>query len=230
MGTYDTKAADRPAGQIPWEAGPSTDEGAPESRLYRAAAALEQYRRLDCPAERLERLAGSVLKNESLRAAIGGRWLGHALHPLLTDWPLGLWMSASLLDVLGGPSARTPARRLIAFGLAAALPTSLAGLSDWLSASQAQRRVGTVHAATNASAVALYSFSLAARYRGRYARGVALALAGGLATSIGGYLGGHLSCARDTALRATYSSRWADPRVQRSSRPIDPPDPFAEAP
>ncbi|MDP8927642.1 MAG: hypothetical protein M3O70_03450, partial [Actinomycetota bacterium] len=27
-----------------------------------------------------------------------GRWLGHPLHPVLTDVPIGLWTSAVVLD------------------------------------------------------------------------------------------------------------------------------------
>src|SRR6476620_10713852 len=31
--------------------------------------------------------------------------LGHSAHPFLTDVPLGVWSSAALLDLLGGPGA-----------------------------------------------------------------------------------------------------------------------------
>src|ERR1035437_4964789 len=33
---------------------------------------------------------------------LNGSWLGHPLHPALTDVPIGAWMGASLLDVADG--------------------------------------------------------------------------------------------------------------------------------
>src|ERR1700754_3582342 len=37
--------------------------------------------------------AGQVVKN-----AAHGTWLGHPLHPVLTDIPIGAWMTAAVLD------------------------------------------------------------------------------------------------------------------------------------
>jgi uncharacterized membrane protein len=138
---------------------------------------------------------------------LGGRWLGHALHPLLTDVPLGTWMSATFLDVAGGPRSRDAARKLVAAGLVASLPTVAAGLSDWMVANREERRVGVVHAATNTVALGCYAASFAARRRGRHGRGIALGLAGVTAASVGGFFGGHLALARDTSLRASASAR-----------------------
>ncbi|MDQ1057418.1 hypothetical protein QFZ23_001319 [Arthrobacter globiformis] len=39
--------------------------------------------------------------------------LGHSVHPLLTDVTLGCWLSASILDVAGGPQARHSAMVLV---------------------------------------------------------------------------------------------------------------------
>ena len=36
------------------------------------------------------------------RDALSGTWLGHALHPLLTDVVIGSFLNATLLDLLGG--------------------------------------------------------------------------------------------------------------------------------
>lgn len=38
----------------------------------------------------------------ALKDALSGAWLGHALHPALTDVVLGSFLSATLLDLLGG--------------------------------------------------------------------------------------------------------------------------------
>jgi hypothetical protein len=171
------------------------------SPLYRAAARLEGTTALDPLVHGLQTVLPPGLEQGKARDLLGGRWLGHPLHPLLTDLPLGAWMSATLLDLMPG-SNDAAAERLLGFGLAATAPTVAAGLSDWLFADQRERRVGIVHAMANTGAAGLYAASLIARRRGRHRLGVALALCGGITATAGGFLGGHLSTARPTALRA----------------------------
>ena len=154
---------------------------------------LESDTRLDPAADRLSVLAGAVVNSPGRSDALRGAWFGHALHPVLTDFPLGAWMSASLLDLVGGPGARLASRRLIGFGLLVAGPTAATGMAEWQATSGPARRVGTVHAGVNATATVLYASSWLARRRGRHAPGVVLGLAGGLVATVGGYLGGHLS-------------------------------------
>jgi uncharacterized membrane protein len=173
------------------------------SPLYRAATRLEQTSALDSLVHGLEWVLPAGMQEGRARDVLGGRWLGHALHPLLTDLPLGAWMSASLLDIMPGRDTDAAAERLLGFGLLATAPTVAAGLSDWLFADKRERRVGIVHAVANASAAGLYGASLVARRRGRHRLGVALALGGGITAIAGGFLGGHLSTARPTALRAS---------------------------
>jgi nitrite reductase/ring-hydroxylating ferredoxin subunit len=130
-------------------------------------------------------------------------WLGHPLHPVLAQAPLGTWLSASLLDAWPGSSPGTAAasRRLVLAGLAAALPAALAGSADWSELQEQQMRVGVVHALANTAAVALYAASLAAPDRA--ARG--LRLAGLTAVAAGGLLGGHL------AFRQSAGANQAEP-------------------
>jgi len=128
--------------------------------------------------------------------ALRGQWLGHALHPLLTDLPLGCWLGAGLLDLVGGQRGRDRARRLVGLGLVAAVPTALAGLAEFAVVRDARsRRVAAVHGLGNAAVVALYVKSWSARPRSR-TRGVMWGLAGGSLAWMTGYLGGHLSFAR----------------------------------
>ncbi len=127
---------------------------------------------------------------------LSGTWLGHPLHPLLTDIPIGAWASALVLDLFGGDSGERAADQLVGLGAVAALPTAVSGLSDWSDMLGAERRIGFVHALGNATAVALYGLSYVSRRQGRRGRGLALSLLGASAVTLGGYLGGHLTYRR----------------------------------
>jgi uncharacterized membrane protein len=164
--------------------------------LLAGAEWIEGSQELDSFASKLQSVARPLLARERLMNALRGKWLGHSFHPLATDFPLGAWMSASLLDLIGGKAGRRPAEKLIGFGLVASLPTAAAGFADWVQTAGGPRRVGVVHAAVNLSAAALYATSLIARRKDHYRIGVGLGIAGGLTATAGGYLGGHLSLAR----------------------------------
>ena len=126
-----------------------------------------------------------------------GDWLGHAVHPVLTDLVLGTWTSATLLDLFGGADAAVPARRLIGTGLLAVGPTAWTGWAEWSEAGPREKRVGLVHAVTNGVAISIYAASWVARHRGRHGSGARLALAGAAVSGLGAYLGGHLAAARN---------------------------------
>jgi nitrite reductase/ring-hydroxylating ferredoxin subunit/uncharacterized membrane protein len=150
--------------------------------------------------EALERLAEPVawsvrplVAARPVRNALSGVWLGHRLHPLLTDVVIGSLASAALLDLVGGRPAEDGADLLVAAGIAAAAPTAAAGLSDWVDVTDRGRRLGLVHAAANVAGLALHSASLACRRSGHRRLGKALSLAGLGIVGVGGYLGGHLS-------------------------------------
>jgi uncharacterized membrane protein len=175
-------------------------QGRPPGRapasVVEALRRLEDDERLDVGARCLAPLAAATVRSPARERALRGTWLGHALHPLLTDFPLGAWASASLLDLVGGRAARKPARRLIGFGLLTAAPTVASGLAEWHATAGHARRVGVAHAGLNVAATALYGWSWLARRRGHHWRGVVLGLGGGLLATAGGYLGGHLTIVR----------------------------------
>lgn len=170
---------------------------------------------LDGPAKSVGRRVRGVLSPGALRDALSGSWLGHPLHPLLTDVVIGTWMSANLLDLLGGRDNSAASETLIGAGIAASLPTAVTGASDWADAEPADdatRRTGVVHAAANVTALALYGASLVARRRGRWGLGAGLAAFGATAMGAGAYLGGHLSYARGVGVDQTLydggSGEW----------------------
>ena len=135
----------------------------------------------------------------ALKDGLSGTWLGHALHPALTDIVIGSFLGATLLDLLGGDPDGRARSRLIGAGLAAAGPTALTGANDWADtepASDGVRRAGLVHGASNTGALSLYAASLAARRRGARRTGALLGLGGATMLLAGAYLGGHLSFSR----------------------------------
>ena len=126
----------------------------------------------------------------------GGRWVGHPLHPALSDLPVGLWAGVMVLDALDrDPAPRRgidAAGKLSAAGIVAAGATVLTGLNDWAVSNDQDRRVGLFHGLLNTVALGLQGASLGARIAGRRGRARTLAAASLTATAAAGYLGGHL--------------------------------------
>ena len=162
---------------------------------------------LDAPAKTIAKQIRNVLPaGGGVKDVLSGTWMGHALHPLLTDIPIGTWTSATLLDLFGGAASRPAAQKLIGVGLAAAAPTAWSGWSDWADTEPGNdpvRRVGIVHAIANGAAAVLYGASFAARRRGAHTAGVLLGLAGAGAMGAGGYLGGDLVLAKGVGVNET---------------------------
>src|SRR5919206_4376193 len=173
---------------------------------------LEETSALDAPGKAVGKAVRNALSQGAVKDALSGTWLGHAVHPPLTDVVIGSFLGASLLDVLA-PDSDAAARRLIGVGIAAAVPTALTGANDWADtevADPAVRRVGLVHAAANVTALGLYATSLAARRNGARGRGSALALTGAAVLTVSGYLGGHKFQTRGGGPQQTT----LDPRAQ----------------
>jgi nitrite reductase/ring-hydroxylating ferredoxin subunit len=156
----------------------------------------------------------SALKPQALKNALHGTWLGHPLHPVLVQVPVGSWISAGLLDAI--PPLRPAATVLIGTGVAAAVPAALSGAADWSEQSAGVRRLGALHAVLNTAALGLYAGSLVARRNGRGALGRVLSYTGlGIATASAS-IGGHMSYAQSsgashaaTAARA-LTTEWID--------------------
>lgn len=162
---------------------------------------LELATALDGPVRSLEAKIRSAFGTGTRGAVLRGEWLGHAVHPLLTDLVLGTWTSATVLDLFGGPDSSAAARQLVGTGLLAAGPTAWTGWAEWSAAGQREKRVGLVHAVTNGVAILTYLASWNARRRGRHGAGAKLALAGATVSGVGAYLGGHLALARKVSSR-----------------------------
>src|SRR5437764_14050300 len=112
---------------------------------------------LDSPAKAIGKAVRDSVGRGPLKDALSGTWLGHPVHPMLTDVVIGSFTSASLLDLLAS-DAEAASERLIALGLLAYLPTAAAGINDWADAEAVDdgiRRVGMLHAGCIAIAAAL---------------------------------------------------------------------------
>ena len=193
--------------------------------------AVEGAQILDGPAKAIGKKVRSTFGPGVVRDLLAGTWLGHALHPLLTDVVVGSFTSATLLDVTGGDEDGGATERLIGVGIAAALPTAVSGSMDWADSEAVDsrvRRTGIVHAASNVTALGLYAASLAARRRGDRGRGKALALAGAGVLGAGGFLGGHLSFTRGVGVNQTVFDEggvpedWSDAMAADALKPGEP--------
>ncbi len=136
-----------------------------------------------------------------------GRWLGHALHPALSDLPIGFWTGSFLLDVAGKDDA---AKLLSAAGTAGGVAAFATGVADWSVTDGRDRRLGLLHGLLNTAGMAMQVVSLAARLRGRRRQarnwsGASLAL-----TYASAYLGGHLVMER--GLMVNHTLWTAGPR------------------
>jgi nitrite reductase/ring-hydroxylating ferredoxin subunit len=140
----------------------------------------------------------SVLRPEAVKDFLHGTWLGHPLHPVLVQVPIGAWTSAGVLDAV--PGMRPAATLLIGTGVAAAAPAALSGAADWSEQEPGVRRLGAIHALANTAALGLYVGSLAARARGRGVLGRLLSY-GGLGVATGSAaIGAHMSYAQSAGM------------------------------
>lgn len=169
--------------------------------LQRAMESLGQQQWLDPIADRVQKSvlgaygAGGIV-GQRLKNVMHGTWLGHPLHPVLTDVPVGAWSVAAVFDALeaGGNQRIGPAAdAALTLGLVAAVPTSLSGMTDWSATDNPARRQGMIHAWLNSVATVLYVASLVSRRRGSRSAGRWLGYTAYAVVSASAYIGGHLS-------------------------------------
>jgi nitrite reductase/ring-hydroxylating ferredoxin subunit/uncharacterized membrane protein len=173
---------------------------------------IERLKSLDPIADLVQRGVRAVVPSDTvIKDLLSGTWLGHPLHPPLTDVVVGAWTSSWLLDATGR-RARPASQLLIGAGILAALPTAAAGASDWADLRGGSRRVGLVHALGNTTALTLQILSLRARRRGYHGAGVGLSTLALATASLSAWLGGHLSFGRGVGVNQTafedFPSSW----------------------
>jgi len=127
---------------------------------------------------------------------------GHAIHPILIVYPLGLLSTGVVFDIIylitANPTWATVSFWMIAAGVVGGLLAAAFGLVDYINIPSGTRakRIGLLHGLTNVGVVALFAISWLLRY------GVApappstvafvLSFVGVGAAFLGGWLGGEL--------------------------------------
>jgi uncharacterized membrane protein len=161
-------------------------------RLLGVVDAISSDGRLDAAAHRLGDLAGKL--SPAAHSLLGGDWIGHPLHPPMTDLPIGCWTSSMMLDFLGGARSRSASQWFVGWGVVLAVPTLATGLNAFGGVEDdPSRRIGVVHAVGNGLATAAYVVSWHRRRSGQHWVGVLWGVIGATLATGGAYLGGHLA-------------------------------------
>lgn len=131
-----------------------------------------------------------------LQNMLHGTWLGHPLHPVLTDLAIGGWTAAVTLDLVdqltGDETVARGADAALGLGLLGALGSAVTGATDWQHTEGRPRRLGVVHALLNVIATTLFTLSFIARLSGRRGTGRWLASVGITVGTAAAYVGGDL--------------------------------------
>jgi nitrite reductase/ring-hydroxylating ferredoxin subunit/uncharacterized membrane protein len=138
-------------------------------------------------------VAGLFHRITPIRDLLNGTWLGHPLHPALTDVPIGALVVVILLDLIGVPDAAFWALALALLALVAAAVT---GLADYADADGMARTRATLHGALMVIGTIVTLASMVVRLSAPgYDGGTtaqALLVVGFLVIAAGAYVGGDL--------------------------------------
>src|SRR5712691_8708589 len=139
--------------------------------------------------------------NRKIKDMLNGTWLGHAVHPVLTDVPLGAWSGTMLLDLVSlsdeeNEGLARGADISLMLGLLGAGGAAVTGTTDWSDLDGTDRRVGLMHGLLNIGIAGIYTTSFVLRLMGKRRAGIALSTTGYLTSLFSAYLGGELILAK----------------------------------
>lgn len=128
--------------------------------------------------------------------------LGHAIHPMLIPFPLGLLATAAIFDLAflatGASGLAIASFYLIAAGIVGGLLAGVFGLVDWLAipAGTRAKRIGAIHGLGNVVVLGLFAVSWLLRLGMPDLEptiwAVALSLAAAVVAAVAGWQGGEL--------------------------------------
>ncbi|MBD5656514.1 MAG: Rieske (2Fe-2S) protein [Candidatus Eremiobacteraeota bacterium] len=152
----------------------------------------------------VQKLLGSA--GQGARDLLHGTQLGHPLHPVATDVPVGGWTVAAVLDALeclGRTDVAFAADTAIVVGLAGGVLSIASGYAEWSDTAGEARTLGYGHGLLNGVAFTGYLASLVLRRTGRRPAGIATAFASYAVCGLASYLGGELSFGMQLGVRHT---------------------------
>jgi nitrite reductase/ring-hydroxylating ferredoxin subunit len=128
----------------------------------------------------------------TIRSFLNGTWLGHPLHAVLTDVPIGALTVVIVLDVLGQPVGADIA---LVLGILAMLASAVIGYADYSVTDGKARVRATVHSTLMVVSLVVYLVSLALRAGSPADRTlpIALSIVGYLVLSAGAFVGGDVA-------------------------------------
>lgn len=143
-----------------------------------------------------EAFSSAGTTGQKVKNVLHGTWLGHPLHVVLTDVPIGAWTAALVFDAMESISGRdefaTAADASVLMGLIGAVGAATTGLTDWQDVDPPARRIGLVHGLLNLSGTALFTASLIMRKRSARTKGRVFGLLGYAIATVAALLGGDL--------------------------------------
>src|SRR6476660_5098848 len=142
-----------------------------------AESIIDRQKWLDDLSDAIQPLIVDLYKNTGeaghvAKDILNGVWLGHPLHPAITDVPIGAWTMSEMFDFLsmarGGDANLDAASDLtLGMGILAALGAAVTGINDWSDIDQgSRRRMGLAHGLLNVAGVTLNLGSLGLRVVG----------------------------------------------------------------
>lgn len=135
-------------------------------------------------------------KGREVADVLHGKQIGHPLHPILTDITIGSWTFATVFDLwsifLRSPGAQKAADRLITLGTLSALPTALAGITDFSGIKQDSAGHGALHGMLNTVALFFFWRSMRNRARNHHLSGFFYSTLGLGIMTMSAWIGGEL--------------------------------------
>ena len=192
------------------------------SEIAHAIGSQEWLDNVAKPVEKTVEKAFPGQAGRHVKDALHGRWLGHPLHPVLTDVPIGAWMMAQVFDALGATrntrAYDQAARVCITTGLIGAVGAAVTGLADWSETGRDSRRIGFVHGMINVAATSLFLTSAIMRRRRKTSSAVAVSSTGFALATAGAYLGGALVYSRQ--IGPHHALDWNAPQEFTRALPL----------
>ncbi len=178
-----------------------------------AIGKIGELERLKPAEEALQQLIHKAFRfkgGRKFKNFLHGTWIGHPLHVILTDVPIGAWTTAIVFDALDSMGPRRyngAADTAVTLGLIGAVAAAAAGVTDWQDIDPPARRIGLVHGILNVASVALFGSSLLSRRKGHRTRGKSLAALGYAVSVAAARLGGNLVYGQKVGIDHTASEK-----------------------